>query len=444
MKKFYAFLAAALLSVSAFASKDVVPSDAVLADYYDQGQVCVCFFVPAEMVCNDIVLTGSFNGWSDKLENCKACEPLEGYDGWFVVAYDPEEEPDAEKGLQAKPILLDSEGNFNWDYQVGTATKIRGGVEVVQGGYEGQIDLIHYGTDAPNVFTVDTWLNNPCDAVYHNYRFTVISDGCDGLAVPFIVGGFTSWAFEQMQLDAVKSAELNLGVYYFTKKLPEGTGFQIVSGLMDASTGEIAEAPAWEDNSYLQKLIDDVWGRIPGESGDNLLTKEEAEIIFDLRDADLRWARCAEKVEHHYTITAKFPTCGLPAAVEVRGSWAEGMWEKGVEMTPANEAGVYVVEIDAFEGAQYKFCSVEEGWANQILIYNTETDAWEEPKNNEVFKKDDAILVDWQDENHKWKNCSEGIENVVMTESAQKVLVDGVLYIVRDNKMFNAQGAQVR
>lgn len=39
---------------------------------------------------------------------------------------------------------------------------------------------------------------------------------------------------------------------------------------------------------------------------------------------------------------------------------------------------------------------------------------------------------------------AEGIENVVMTEKAQKVIVDGVLYIVRDGKMYNVQGAQVR
>ncbi len=38
----------------------------------------------------------------------------------------------------------------------------------------------------------------------------------------------------------------------------------------------------------------------------------------------------------------------------------------------------------------------------------------------------------------------EGIENIVLTEKAQKVVVDGVIYIVRDNKMFNLQGAQVR
>lgn len=38
----------------------------------------------------------------------------------------------------------------------------------------------------------------------------------------------------------------------------------------------------------------------------------------------------------------------------------------------------------------------------------------------------------------------QGIENVVLTEKAQKVLVDGVIYIIRDNKIFNLQGTQVR
>ena len=42
------------------------------------------------------------------------------------------------------------------------------------------------------------------------------------------------------------------------------------------------------------------------------------------------------------------------------------------------------------------------------------------------------------------ETAPEGIENVVLTEQAQKVVVDGVIYIVRDNKMYNLQGAQVR
>ena len=39
---------------------------------------------------------------------------------------------------------------------------------------------------------------------------------------------------------------------------------------------------------------------------------------------------------------------------------------------------------------------------------------------------------------------AQGIENVVLTEQAQKVMVDGVVYIIRDNKMFNVMGTQVR
>ena len=35
MKKFYSILAAALISICAFASKDVIPSNEILADYYD-------------------------------------------------------------------------------------------------------------------------------------------------------------------------------------------------------------------------------------------------------------------------------------------------------------------------------------------------------------------------------------------------------------------------
>ena len=37
-----------------------------------------------------------------------------------------------------------------------------------------------------------------------------------------------------------------------------------------------------------------------------------------------------------------------------------------------------------------------------------------------------------------------GVEDIVLTEKAQKVMVDGNVYIVRDNKLFNLQGAQVR
>ena len=38
----------------------------------------------------------------------------------------------------------------------------------------------------------------------------------------------------------------------------------------------------------------------------------------------------------------------------------------------------------------------------------------------------------------------EGVENVELTEKMQKVMVDGVVYIIRDNKLFNTLGTQIR
>lgn len=174
-----------LLAVAAsvgnlYASKDVVPSDAVLADYYNQGDVCVCIYVSGEMACNDFVLTGKFNEWSNIPANCATFEPVEGYDGWYVTSFEPEAEPDADYadyGIQAKPVMLDAEGNFNWEYQIGAATVIRGGVQVVQGSYAGEINLINYGADAPNVFTVDAWMMTPICGYYY---ISLICDNTKG------------------------------------------------------------------------------------------------------------------------------------------------------------------------------------------------------------------------------------------------------------------------
>ena len=53
----------------------------------------------------------------------------------------------------------------------------------------------------------------------------------------------------------------------------------------------------------------------------------------------------------------------------------------------------------------------------------------------------DAAVYCWK---ASWVAPEEGIEDIVLTEKAHKVVVDGVIYIVRDNKLFNLQGAQVR
>ena len=459
MKKFYAFLAAALMSVSVFAAKDVVPSDAVLANYYEQGNVCVCIYVPGDMACYDIVLVGSFHADEKKnwittpVSDLPKFEPVEGYDGWYVASFTPEAEPDASKGIQAKPVMLDVDGNFNWSYQVGAATAIRGGVQVVQGAYEGEIDLINYGADAPNVFTVEAWKSNPCTAIYHNYKVIVISDGCDGYAVPFIIGDMNSWAFEQMQLDEDLTLANDAPTYTYYKKMAENTKYQIVSGLVD-DNGEIIEAPAWNDIAYMQKLVDEVWARIPGEEGDNQLTHENAEIVWDLRAEDLRWARCAppeplETVE----VSVKLPAENFPEeGVEIIGTFDD--WA-GTAM--AIDGDVYKVTVEAKASQYFKFRSAgkwpgDEG-GTEIEVYRPE-DEWTSIRDNELVfgqlwegeEGARTLYIDLSDaEAYRWQAREEqGIENIVLTEKAHKVVVDGVIYIVRDNKLFNLQGAQVR
>jgi hypothetical protein len=454
MKKFYSILAAALISVCAFASKEVVPSDEILADFYEPGQVCVCFFVPADMACNDIVLTGSFNGWKGEASECIPCEPLEGYDGWYVVAYDPEDEPSESDGLCAKPVMLDVDGKFIWNYQVGAATVIRGGVQVVQGAYAGEIDLKHYGTDAPNVFTVDAWKANPCTAIYHTYTFVVVSDGCDGYVVPFLVGEMTGWGFTQMQLDVDRTIANDMTpTYTLSVKCAEETPYQFVSGLMD-EVGEIATQPGWNDDSYIQVLLDDQWVRIPGENGDNLLTHEEAEIVMDLRDDDKRWARCAPQEPAEYTVLhILLPTENSPEDVEIIGTFDD--WQ-GTAMEHLDN-GWWHVELEVRPSQYFKFRSAG-AWAQQLELYNAEDDEWAEIgdgqlKFGELWEEEEGswkgvackwIELNWSDpEFCRWTVAS-GIENIVLTEQAQKIVVDGVLYIVRDNKLFNVQGAQVR
>jgi hypothetical protein len=448
MKKFYAFLAAALMSVSVFAAKDVVPSDAVLADYYNPGDVCVCFFVPAEMACNDIVVTGSFNGWSSIVADCVPAEAVEGYDGWYVASFEAEAEPDAEKGMQAKPIMLDVDGNFNWEYQVGAATAIRGGVQVVQGAYAGEIDMINYGADAPNVFTVDAWKQNPCTAIYHNYKITVINDGCGGYVVPFIVGGMNGWAFQQMQLDMEASIANEAPTYVIYFKAAEGTPYQLVSGLM-GETGEIETQPAWADDAYLQKNVDGQWVRYPGEEGDNTLTHEDANILYDLRAEDLRWARCDDSPLEHVVLWVNLPAENCPEAVEIIGGF--DAWE-GTAMEHLDN-GLFFAEIEAKQGMFFKFRGAG-SWDHELELYNAEDDVWSTIADGQL-----TFGQLWQDDTYngtpcksieldlsagRWSGYEEGIENVVLTEKAQKVMVDGVMYIIRDNKLFNVQGTQVR
>jgi len=99
----------------------------------------------------------------------------------------------------------------------------------------------------------------------------------------------------------------------------------------------------------------------------------------------------------------------------------------------ADEAGAYG-EFEAYKCASVDY-EVAEG--DLVIVTGKIQHYWGEGSNGEYhsYEISGGVLT------HVY---GQGIENVVMTEKAQKVIVDGVLYIVRDGKMFNVQGAQVR
>lgn len=99
----------------------------------------------------------------------------------------------------------------------------------------------------------------------------------------------------------------------------------------------------------------------------------------------------------------------------------------------ADEAGAFG-EFEAYKCASVDY-EVAEG--DLVIVTGKIQHYWGEGSNGEYH----SYEISGGTLKHVY---GQGVENVVMTEKAQKVIVDGVLYIVRDGKMFNVQGAQVR
>ncbi len=178
--------------------------------------------------------------------------------------------------------------------------------------------------------------------------------------------------------------------------MAENTKYQIVSGLVD-DNGEIVEAPAWSDIAYMQKLVDEVWARIPGEDGDNQLTHENAEIVWDLRAEDLRWARCAPPEDPEYVVMRVNLPANAPEAVEIIGTfddWAGTAMEK-------LDNGWYFVELEAKPSQFFKFRGAG-SWDHEIEAWRSDNDEWTTIGDNElVFSKL------WVDSSYKGTDCKE-------------------------------------
>lgn len=200
MKKISVMFAALLASMSIFASKEVVPTTADLANYYEDGQLCVAVYFEAE-VCNDIVFIGSYNSWSEDVSTMTKFETVDGFEGWYVVAVDAIANEDGV--IQGKPVQLKSDGTFSWDFQTGDAASwtLLSGTVTISEGYAGEANLEGYDAATP-VVLISAYFknhNNPCvAAVKHNYtvnlKAPICADAEGTYFAPAIIGDFNGWS----------------------------------------------------------------------------------------------------------------------------------------------------------------------------------------------------------------------------------------------------------
>ena len=439
MKKLFAFVAVALFSVATFASREVVPSDDDLAAYATKTYT-MCIY--NESACNDIVLIGTYVSWDATAELLKF-QPVAGFEGWYVVSWDDATDPTdpkviADGGIQAKPVQLTGTGTFSWDYQLSDESELIRGTAEVNPGNPGEADIKNI---QPGIVVVDvkSWKNNPCTAVYHVYNVTFISPDCndEDYVVPAISGGFNNWAQQALTLNELKTAErqqANLpgAVFEISFKGAEGSEYKFRSAEEWGKdwTNELKEYNAEED----------AWNAYNG--GANLVLGAETDLVFDLGDPEkYLWNNCEkpevyEEKEFDYAITvANAPTCG-EAVLAIVGGFADCAW------TVANAVAVEngIASLHAKNTDEFKFLDKSTGdWSNEVQGFAQTTFHKADLADG---TEDGKIAIDLAEA--QFKACAEGIEDVVLTEKAHKVVVDGVLYIVRDNKMYNAQGTQVR
>ncbi len=449
MKKLFAFVATALISVAMFASREVVPSDADLASYAT-GTYTMCIY--NDGACNGIVLNGTYAGWPNAADHATLLDfvAVEGFEGWYVVSWnDTTGAESKDGGVQAKPIQLDGSGLFNWDYQLGPdAELIRGTADLLPGNNGTEVDIKNIGAGIV-VIDVKSWKNNPCTAVYHTYKVSLVSPDCndEDYITPAISGGFNGWAQEAMTLNELKTAERQ------NENLP-GAVFEISFRAAEGSEYKFRSAAEWgADWSNELKEYDaenDEWKAFNG--GANLVLGEETEITYDLGDPTIySWNNCEKPQPEDSTVYVTVVYLKAPAGAPVEGVEIIGTFDNwaGTAMALEN-SGEYFAELNVMGFQEFKFRQAG-SWDNEIVtaadgagLANIRFDSlWEDVIYNDGPAKE--IRIDLSSEDYVWKaNWVEGIENVVLTEKAQKVVVDGVLYIVRDNKMFNVQGTQVR
>ena len=447
MKKFYAFFAAALMSASLFAA---APTPADLAAEYDlTNNVVLCLqFIDEAQVCNDIRFVGTPNNWgkgegdTESFDNCEKFMPVAGFDGWYAA-----ELPYSE-GFEGKPLQEPSDRAWTWDYQCGDADAwvfVGGNEATMTPGFAGEVNIA-YASAGAYIYQLKYWKNHktPCaPIVKHNYKISLYAPEACPEMKPAISGDDMGWGTPPFAMNEELDPDFNT-VYTYSFIGQEGHAFKIRA---------VNDDENWSNQMMYYDVENDTW-----KTFENIELGADSNIVLDWSDDDLyRFAKCDNSPLYWVVFGVKLPALNCPQAVEVIGTF-DG-WQ-GTALTFNASTGYFVTEdIEAKESDYFKFRSAglwpDQG-GSEIEVFNPETQEWNTIKDNDLvfgqlwsddtWKGEPCKLIELDLSNpdmYRW-SVPQGIENVVLTEKANKVMVDGILYIVRDNKLFNVQGTQVR
>ena len=444
MKKIYALFAAALMSVSLFAEPTTVPTAQDLALKYDVANnvVLCCYFDVAP--CNPVVLAGSYNGWDDDPAKCELFEELDGFDGWWVVQFSNEGNP------TVRPLQLNNGTFDSWDFGAAgpDAWTPRGTLEAtITGSGFGDEGSLTFPSNGAYIYEVAHWKNNnnPCggDIKMHTYRLVLLPPATThDFFTPAVQGAFNGWTSEALGEDFYQGKV----AYTKTVNAAEGKEYKF----LDLDFG-------WK-NQFQYKDDADAWqnfenSKLPASDAEPATV---VDVVIDYSDPAKYQYALEEVPFRDVTVNFTSPAGAPDAGVEMMGEFVGGEnYGKGVLME--FDGDVYTATVKSVEAGEFKFREMG-NWDNQIQVYTPAEEegqegTWKDMGNlqfGEYWEEIEGAYVANIDlsepTEYKWTNYDpeEGIENIVLTEKAQKVVVDGVIYIIRNNKMYNLQGAQVR
>ena len=242
-----------------------VPTAEDLAEYEQDGYFVACINFQGE-VCNDIVFAGSYNSWDTYPENMVHFTPLEDFDGWYVAVIPVTVNEEGVEANEGKPVQLDNDGSFSWDYQTGDVNSwelISGSVDITAG-YSDESDLKYWSSTEPVILKSLYFKNHnsPCHVVSHEYTVNLIAPSCGGYE-PAIIGSFNDWS------EGVAMWLQSDGSYSYIFTDNEGGSFKF-----KATTDT-----DWSNQIQLPYVSDD--GSIVWVDNSNIVLDEQTTITID-------------------------------------------------------------------------------------------------------------------------------------------------------------------